>query len=139
MTTARDIMMPGAEYVTEDENLVTVAQKLRDLNIGALPVCGPDKHLKGIVTDRDIVVKTIATGDDPASVTAGSLTADQDEVVTVGADDDIQVALETMKKYQVRRLPVIDGTDLVGMISQADIATSLGDKETADVVEEISE
>ncbi len=139
MTTARDIMMPGAEYVTEDENLVTVAQKLRDLNIGALPVCGPDKHLKGIVTDRDIVVKTIATGDDPASVTAGSLTADQDEVITVGADDDIQVALDTMKKYQVRRLPVIDGTDLVGMISQADIATSLGDKETADVVEEISE
>ena len=139
MTTVRDIMMPGAEYVMEDENLVTVAQKMRDLDIGALPVCGPDKHLRGMVTDRDIVVKAIATGDDPSSVTVGSLTGDQQEVVTVGADDDVDVALETMKKYQVRRLPVIDGHDLVGIVAQADIATSLGDKETGDVVEEISE
>jgi CBS domain-containing protein len=70
-------------------------------------------------------------------VTAGSLA--EGKPVTIGADDDVREALETMKAHQVRRLPVIDGHDLVGIISQADIALSLSATETGETVEEISD
>jgi len=130
-------MSQGVECVGENETLVVAAQKMRDLDVGALPICGEDNRLKGMVTDRDIVVKVLADGGDPNSVTAGSL--GEVKPVTIGADDDINEALETMKKHQVRRLPVIDGHDLVGIISQADIAKSLNEGATGDLVQEISE
>jgi CBS domain-containing protein len=130
-------MTAGAECVSEDESLQAAAEKMRDLDVGALPVCGEDERLVGMVTDRDIVVKCIAAGGDPASTTVGSL-AGEGEVVTVGADDDVSVALETMKKYQVRRLPVIDGHTLVGMIAQADLAMQLPNDAVGEVVEEVS-
>ncbi len=130
-------MSQGVECVGENETLVVAAQKMRDLDVGALPICGEDNRLKGMITDRDIVVKCLADGGDPSSVTAGSL--GEGKPVTIGADDDINEALETMKKHQVRRLPVIDGHDLVGIISQADIAKSLSEGATGDLVQEISE
>ena len=137
MTVARDIMTPDPQCVKEDETLVDAARLMRDLDVGALPICGNDERLKGMLTDRDIVVKCIADGGDPSSVTAGSL--GQGKPVTIGADDDIREALETMQQHQVRRLPVIDGHDLVGIISQADIARSLSASETGETVAEISE
>lgn len=137
MTVARDLMTPDPKCVKEDETLVDAARMMRDLDVGALPICGNDDRLKGMVTDRDIVVKCIAEGGDPKSVTAGSL--GQGKPITIGADDDIGEALETMQKYQVRRLPVIDGHDLVGIISQADIARSLSSAQTGETVAEISE
>jgi CBS domain-containing protein len=102
-----------------------------------MPICGEDGRLKGMLTDRDIVVKCLAEGGDPATTTAGSL--GEGKPVTIGADDDIREALQTMQDHQVRRLPVIDGHDLVGIISQADIARSLSSAETGETVEEISE
>jgi len=120
MTTARDLMTPGAECVGENETLVTAATKMRDLDVGALPICGEDNRLKGMVTDRDIVVRCIAEGGDPSSTTAGSLA--QGKPVTIGADDSAEEALRTMANHEVRRLPVIDGHDLVGIVSQADVA-----------------
>jgi CBS domain-containing protein len=137
MTVARDIMTAGARCVGENETLVDAARLMASLDVGALPICGEDERLKGMLTDRDIVVKCIAEGGDPASTTAGSLA--QGKPVTIGADDDIQEALETMKRHQVRRLPVIDGHDLVGIISQADIALALAPAETGETVAEISE
>ena len=137
MTVARDIMTPDPQCVKEDETLVDAARLMRDLDVGALPICGNDERLKGMLTDRDIVVKCIADGGDPSSVTAGSL--GQGKPVTIGADDDIREALEVMQQHQVRRLPVIDGHDLVGIISQADIARSLSASETGETVAEISE
>ena len=136
MTTAREIMTGGAECIGEKETLSEAARKLRDLNIGSMPICGEDNRLKGMLTDRDIVVACIAQGDDPTTVTAGELA--QGKPVTIGADDDISEALATMKEYQVRRLPVIDGHDLVGMLTQADVARSLPDERTGDLVEYIS-
>jgi CBS domain-containing protein len=130
-------MSQGVECVGENETLVVAAQKMRDLDVGALPICGEDNRLKGMLTDRDIVVKCLADGGDASTVTAGSL--GEGKPVTIGADDDINEALETMKKHQVRRLPVIDGHDLVGIISQADIAKSLNEGATGDLVQEISE
>jgi CBS domain-containing protein len=137
MTTAREIMTPGAECVGENETLVDAARKMRDLDVGALPICGEDNRLKGVITDRDIVVRCIAEGGDPATAVAGQLA--QGKPVTIGADDSIEEALRTMTEHKVRRLPVIDGHDLVGMISLADIARALPEEATGRTVEEITQ
>jgi len=137
MTIAREIMTGGTECVGENETLVAAARKLRDLDIGSMPICGEDDRLKGMLTDRDIVVKCIADGGDPNSATAGEFA--QGKPVTIGADDDVREALSTMKAHQVRRLPVIDGHDLIGMLTQADVARSLSDESVGDLVEYISE
>ena len=136
MRTARDLMTPGAECVGESESLVDAARKMRDLDVGALPICGADNRLKGMLTDRDIVVKCIAEGGDPAQTTAGSLA--QGKPVTIGADDTIEEALQTMEAHQVRRLPVIDGHDLVGMLAQADVVQAAPGR-AGRTVSEISE
>jgi CBS domain-containing protein len=137
MTVARDIMTPDPTCVKEDQTLVEAARLLRDLDVGALPICGNDNRLKGMLTDRDIVVKCIAEGGDPASVTAGSL--GEGKPITIGVDEDIREALKVMQDRQVRRLPVIEEHNLVGIISQADIARSLSATATGETVAEISE
>ena len=137
MTTARDIMSSDPQCIGENDTLTAAAQLMADLDVGALPICGEDGRLKGMVTDRDIVVKCVARGGDPRSTTAGSL--GEGKPVTIGADDDVRDALTTMERHQVRRLPVIDDHRLVGIISQADIALSLSATETGETVEAISE
>ena len=136
MTKARDVMTADARCVQEDQTLAEAARLMRDLNVGALPICGNDNRLKGMVTDRDIVVRCIAEGADPHKTDVAQLA--QGKPVTVGADDDIEVALRAMSTHQVRRLPVIDGHDLIGMISQADIARNLPDDKIGDLVQAIS-
>ena len=136
MTTARDIMTGGAECARTSDTLVEAAKKMRDLDVGALPICGEDGRLRGMITDRDMVVGCVADGGDPSAVTVEEFTSD--ETVTIGADDSLQEALRTMTRHGVRRLPVIDGHDLVGMVSQADVARHLPDDQIADLVEAIS-
>jgi CBS domain-containing protein len=136
MTTARDIMTGGVQCVDVGETLVQAAQKMRDLGVGALPICGEDHRLKGMLTDRDIVVNCIADGIDPSTKTAGDLA--HGKPVTIGADDSIEEALHTMTEHAVRRLPVIDGYDLVGIVSQADIAKNLPEDRVGELVEAIS-
>jgi CBS domain-containing protein len=120
MATARDIMTGGVECVGEHETLVEAARKMRDLDVGALPICGEDNRLKGMVTDRDIVVRCLAEGGDPSSTKAGELA--QGKPVTIGADDSVHELARTMAQHQVKRLPVIDGHQLVGVVSEADLA-----------------
>ena len=72
MTVARDLMTPDPTCVKEDQTLADAARMMRDLDVGALPICGNDDRLKGMLTDRDIVVKCIAEGGDPTTATAGS-------------------------------------------------------------------
>ncbi|MFP5334412.1 MAG: CBS domain-containing protein [Actinomycetes bacterium] len=136
MTTAREIMSSDVECVRADETLVDAARKMRDLDVGSLPVCGDDNRLKGMLTDRDIVVKCLAAGGDPATTTAGELA--EGKPVTIGADDPVEELLQTMAQHQVRRLPVIDGHDLVGIVSQADVARSMPERKVGDLVEAIS-
>jgi CBS domain-containing protein len=136
MTKARDIMSGGAECASVNDSLVEAARKMRDLDVGALPICGDDNRLQGMITDRDIVVRYIADGVDPSSVTVADL-ADQ-LPVTIGADDSVEEALRTMAQHGVRRLPVIDGHDLVGVVSQADVAKHLPEELVGDLVEAIS-
>jgi len=138
MPTAREIMTPGAEWVDQDATVVEAARKMRNDQFGALPICDGAGHLQGMVTDRDIVVRVLAEGRDPATTRVREI-ADQPEVVTIGADDPAEEAIKTMKRYGVRRLPVIDGTELVGMVSQADIARSMPDSRVGDLVGAISD
>jgi CBS domain-containing protein len=133
---ARDVMTGGAECVGENETVLDAAKKLADLDVGAMPICGEDNRLKGMLTDRDIVVKVLAQGKDPGDVRAGEL--GEGKPVTIGADDSVEEALHTMKEYKVRRLPVIDGHDLVGVVSQADLAVNVDEEQVGDLVEAIS-
>jgi CBS domain-containing protein len=134
--TARDVMTGSAECIGENETLVDAARKMRQLDVGALPICGEDNRLKGMLTDRDIVVKALADGKDPGSTHAGEFA--QGKPVTIGADDSVEEALHTMAEHHVRRLPVIDGHDLIGMVSQADVAKNLPEEKVGDLVEAIS-
>ncbi|WP_187646016.1 CBS domain-containing protein [Actinoplanes teichomyceticus] len=136
MTTAREIMTRDVTCVGERETLADAARKMADLGVGALPICGQDNRLKGIVTDRDIVVKTIAAGRSPSDVTAADVA--QGKPVTIGADDDAGEILRTMGQHQVRRLPVIDGHDLVGIVALADVARALPDRPVGELLDAIS-
>jgi CBS domain-containing protein len=136
MTTARDIMTGGAECIGEHDTLDRAAALMRDLDVGSLPICGDDNRLKGMLTDRDIVTKCIAEGGDPRSTRAGELA--QGKPVTIGADDPVPEILRTMKQYQVRRLPVIDGHDLIGVVSQGDVALHIDEEEVGELVAAIS-
>ncbi|MDQ1060010.1 CBS domain-containing protein [Arthrobacter globiformis] len=133
---ARDIMTGGAECIGVNETLEQAARKMKDLDVGSLPICGEDNRLKGMLTDRDIVVRCLADGGDPKSTKAGDLA--EGKPVTIGADDTIEEAIRTMQQHQVRRLPVIDGHDLVGMLSQADIARNYPEDRVGELVEFIS-
>jgi len=134
--TAREVMTGGAECVGENETIVEAAKKMAQLDVGALPICGEDNRLKGMLTDRDIAVKVLAQDRDPGSTNAGEL--GEGKPVTIGADDSVKEALRTMKEHKVRRLPVIDGHDLVGIVSQGDLATEIDEEEVGDLVEAIS-
>jgi CBS domain-containing protein len=129
-------MTGGAECASENDSLVDAARKLRDLDVGALPICGDDNRLQGMITDRDIVVKCVADGGDPSSVKVSELA--EGKPVTIGADDSVEEALRTMSEHGVRRLPVIDGHELVGVLSQADVAKNLPEESVGDLVEAIS-
>jgi CBS domain-containing protein len=134
--TARDVMTSGAECIGENDTVLDAARRLAQLNVGAMPICGEDNRLKGMLTDRDIVVKVLARGKDPANTKAGEL--GEGKPVTIGADDSVEETLRTMAAHKVRRLPVIDGHDLVGIVSQADIAINLPEDQVGGLVEVIS-
>ena len=136
MTTARDIMTSGPDIIEAQSSVLEAAKKLASADVGALPICD-NGTLKGMITDRDIVVKVLAEGKDAAGTKVVDLI--QGEVITIGADDSVEEALRTMSKHQVRRLPVIDGTELVGIVSQADLARNLPEKKTGELVEAISQ
>lgn len=136
MSTAREIMTQNAECIGENDTITQAAVKLRDLEVGAMPICGADNRLQGMLTDRDIAIGCVAAGRDPNTTTAGEF--GHEKPVTIGADDSIDEAISTMQEHQVRRLPVIDGHDLIGIVSQADIARSISEDKVGELVKLIS-
>jgi CBS domain-containing protein len=136
MTTAREIMSSDPRIMQMDDCAADIAKVLADEDIGAVIVCDGER-LQGMVTDRDLAVGVLAKGKDPKSCSAGDL-IDGREVVTIGADDDIDVAIDTMKSHAVRRLPVIDGDRVIGLVAQADIARAANDEQVGRLVETIS-
>jgi CBS domain-containing protein len=134
--TAREIMSTDCTCASTDETVADAARKMRDLDVGSLPICGEDNRLAGMITDRDIVMKCVAEGGDPGSVKVSEFA--EGKPVTIGADDPVEEALRTMTSHGVRRLPVIDGHDLVGIVSQADVARNLPEERIGELVEAIS-
>lgn len=130
-------MHAGAQCVPAYETLDRAAQMMRNLNVGALPICGEDNKLTGILTDRDIVVKCIAAGHDPSKVTAGSLAQGTPVWVDIEADEDDIISL--MEGNKIRRVPVIEDHTLMGMISEADLAQHLPEDKLAHFVATISQ
>ncbi|MFB7713431.1 CBS domain-containing protein [Streptomyces sp. NPDC056105] len=135
MTTAGDIMHRGAQWIPAHETLDRAAQLMRQLNVGALPISDENERLCGILTDRDIVVGCVAMGHDPSKITAGDLAQGTPRWIDAGADVD--EVLQEMQGHQIRRLPVIEDKRLVGMISEADLATHLSDDQMSAWVESV--
>ncbi|MER7504096.1 CBS domain-containing protein [Nonomuraea pusilla] len=127
-------MHEGVQCVGEHESLRTASQMMSDLGVGALPICGEDDQLKGIITDRDIVVRCCAAGKDIDRTTAGELARG---LVWVDADADLDEALFRMEKHHVKRLPVIEEHRLVGIISESDLAKELPDTKLAEFVHRV--
>ena len=109
---------------------------MKDLDVGALPICGKDNRLKGMLTDRDIVIRCLAEGGEPRTATVREF--GEGKPVAIGVDDSIEEAIRTTQEHKVRRLPVIDGHDLVGILSQADIARNYPEDRVGELVTFIS-
>ncbi len=136
MTRAREIMTEECQCIGEHDSVLDTARRLSALNVGAMPICGDDDRLKGMITDRDITVKVVAQGKDPAVTEAGELAAGTP--VWVAADGDVDEALRLMAEHDIRRLPVMEDHRLVGIISQGDIARRTSAAEAGALVESIS-
>ena len=134
--TVRELMHQGCECIGENETVLDAAMRMERLDIGALPIRGEDDRLRGMLTDRDIVVKVIAQGKDPATMRVGELA--EGEPVTVRADEAVDEALRLMGERKVKRLPVIGEEGLVGIVSEADLATHVPEGKLAGTVESIA-
>ncbi|UGT38631.1 CBS domain-containing protein [Nocardia yamanashiensis] len=135
---ARDIMHRSAECIPADETLDRAAQMMRNMDVGALPICNGDQ-LIGMLTDRDIVIRCVAEGHDPSRVRAGDLA--QGRVWSVDMDTDVSEVLDVMEKNQIKRMPVLDmrkGNQLMGMICESDLAKNISDAQLAEFVSAVA-
>lgn len=137
MTKVREIMTESPRVADAGDSIRRIAQMLQTDDIGGVIVCNDDHRLQGMVTDRDIATQVVAAGLDPETTTAADL-LDGAEMITIGADDDLKDAIVTMRDNAVRRLPVIDGRELVGIVSQADLAKHAPESLVGAMVDEIS-
>lgn len=134
--TARDLMTPDPGCIDLDASLTDAAVLLRDLDVGVLPICGPDGKLAGMLTDRDIVVRCLADGGDPASTQVSALA--QGVPITVEVSASLAEVVAIMSENQIRRLPVLAERQLVGIIAQADVARARSDA-AGELVEDVSQ
>jgi len=133
----QELMTRNPCSIDADKSVAYAAKMLRDENVGLAPIVEGDR-LVGTVTDRDITIRVVAEGKDPESTKVKDIASIN--LVTVDPLQDLDEALKLMAKHQVRRLPVTEeGGRLVGLLAQADIAKSVGDKQTGRVVEQISQ
>lgn len=129
-------MTSGVETTTSSQPLHEAARLMKRGDFGSIPVVD-DGRLVAVLTDRDIVIRAVAEGLDAATTQVGQIAST--DPVTVEPDQSLDDALELMGAHQVRRLPVIESGQLVGMLSQADIALAAKEKVTGEVVQEISQ
>jgi CBS domain-containing protein len=117
--TVRDVMSPKPVAVEPSTSIIDAARAMRDNGVGDVLVVR-DGRLEGLVTDRDIVVRGVAEGGDLGSTSVGELCSD--ELITVAPTDDVERAVQLMRDRAVRRLPVVEGNEPVGIVSIGDIA-----------------
>ena len=134
----KDIMSTKIVSISPNESATVAARLLSRYNIGALPVCGKEGRLRGMVTDRDIVLRCVASEDDPNSTKVSEIMTRR--VISVSADESVQRASEIMAREQIRRLPVEEDGKLIGMLSLGDLAKGQNcSMEAAAALSEISE
>ena len=134
----KDLMNPSVVTIEPTSSAALAARLISRHNVGVLPVCGADRRLRGMVTDRDIVLRCIAAEEDPAQTMVRDIMTRS--CATVSPGDDCREATRIMSARQVRRLPVVEEGRLVGMISLSDLARSRRfDMEAAQALCEISE
>lgn len=137
MNDLNGIMTKGCECIGESDTVATAARRMQELEVGAMPICGDDNRLKGMLTDRDIVLKVVAAGLDPQHTPAAQLA--EGKPVYVETDQSVDDALELMSEHQVRRLPVIDADkQLIGIISQGNVAARLENRQAGELVHSVS-
>ena len=134
----REIMTSeGLATATLETTLAEIAERMRDESVGAIPIVDDDDKLVGIITDRDIVVRAVAEGEDPQECTAEEILSEQ--LHTIDPEAALEEAAELMARHQIRRLPVVEDEIVVGMISLGDIAVKSEEDEASDILEDVSE
>lgn len=134
----RDIMTENPACCAPETSLQDVARMMAEEDCGEIPVLDDRKRPIGVVTDRDITCRAVAKGKDPASTSARDVMSDS--VITTTPDAGLEDCLAQMEQKQIRRLPVVDDSGVCrGMISQADIARSAPERETAELVRDVSQ
>jgi CBS domain-containing protein len=134
----REIMTRGVEVISVDESVKEAAIKMKQLDVGLIPVCDGDK-LRGVLTDRDIVVRATAEGLDPARTKVVDVMSP--DIAYCFEEQEVEEAVSLMEVRQIRRLPILNQDErLVGIVSLGDIAVHVGDRElSGETLEEISE
>jgi CBS domain-containing protein len=133
----RELMSDNPCSIDADKSVAYAAKMMRDEDVGLAPIVEGDR-LVGTLTDRDIAIRVVAEGRDPESTTAREVAST--DLITVDPQQELDEALRLMAQHQVRRLPVVeeDGR-LVGIVAQADVARHGDDRQTGQVVEQISQ
>jgi len=136
-TKVHEVMTDRPRCVTAETTVSEAAQLMKSDDVGSLPVLDGEQ-LAGMITDRDIVIRAIAEGKDPRGMPVREVASR--ELVRVNADDDLSSALQLMATQQVRRLPVVDHDGrLVGILAQADVAREAKDKDSGQMLQDISQ
>lgn len=136
MEKIRDIMTQEVECCTLLDNVYEVAVKMKELNVGAIPIVDKDK-LVGMITDRDIVLRCVAEKTPPSSKVEDIMSHD---MYTISPNASSKEAIRLMAKQQIRRLPVVEGDKLIGIVALGDFATrELTDDQAKTALSEISE
>ena len=134
----REIMSKQVVRIHPDEPVEVAARLLTHYNVGAVPVCGNDGHLRGIVTDRDLVTRCVAAGRHAGTTRVGDVMTGR--VICAGPEMDVGDAAQLMGRQQVRRLPVVENGRLCGLVSLADVARmEKGGAETAQALVKITD
>jgi CBS domain-containing protein len=132
----REVMTPSPETVEAGATAVEAAKLMKQADAGMIPVV-QDQRLVGTVTDRDIAIRVVAEGRDANATTVGEIASR--DVVTIGPDQDIAEALGLMAGNQIRRLPVVEGETLIGVVAQADVARNADERRVGETLERISQ
>jgi CBS domain-containing protein len=135
MGSIRDVMTANPASCEPSTTVVDAARVMAQEDVGPVPIVEGGRVV-GLVTDRDLVVRVLAEGRDPTSTTIGEIASA--DLVTVQPDSDLNEALNLMAQNQVRRLPVVEGDQLVGIVAQADVARAADEEKTGEVVQDIS-
>ncbi|WP_456275617.1 CBS domain-containing protein [Bacillus sp. AK128] len=136
MQTVRDVMTTNVEYCTPLDNVYEVAVKMKDLNVGAIPIL-EDEKLIGMITDRDLVIRGYAEKRSGSFEVSGVMSSD---LTTIKPDTTLEEASRIMSEKQIRRLPVVENGHLVGIVALGDLAVNqMSDESAGHALSEISE